>query len=452
MKLSHRITLYSTVTLLVLLLIVNTSIYFLFHHYTMNAELDRAMSQARTVVEAMQTTGNNEDDAGAFIGASVPEGGMIRVVRENSETPIAVTKNIELNGISPEFSPRETTEDITFNEQAYASARSPVIWTDGSIASLELIAPMNTYEETLGILRVILLISSIVILIPSFFAARALSRFILLPVQNLVQTMNQIREEGSFKKIDIDERAKDELAMMGHSFNHMIDLLKKNFDKQKQFVSDASHELKTPLTVICSYARLLKRWGMERPEVLEEAVNAIDSESRRMKEMTNQMLALASGETEETLQVMNVDLCRLTSEIAKKLGTAYQRQVDVQCSEEAVINGDEGKLNQLLFILIDNGLKYSEEGLTVNVKKVDGSQHVEVRDFGIGIPEEDLHSVFERFFRVDKARTRKTGGTGLGLSIAMAIAKSHKGTIKVESEEGKGSVFTLILPEEGLRL
>jgi two-component system, OmpR family, sensor histidine kinase ArlS len=446
MKLSQRITVYTTVTLFLILAIVNSGIYLLFHYYTMNAETDRALSQARTVVEAMQATGFGQEEAGSFIRASVPEGGMIRIVRENGDTPIAVTKNVQLNSVDAVYSSNEQRDDVLFEEIRYARAVTPVIWTDGSIASLEFLSPMNTHEETVGILRVILLLSTAVILIPSFFAARALSRFILRPIQNLVSTMNHIRDQGTFKKIEIDARAKDELTDMGRTFNHMIDLLKENFDKQKQFVSDASHELKTPLTVITSYAALLKRWGKDRPEVLEEAVNAIESESRRMKDMTNQMLALASGETEETLEVSRVDICKAAEGIAKKLGTAYSRKVNVECCGPAVLNGDAGKLNQLLFILVDNALKYSEEQVEIRIEGHNDSISIQIKDYGIGIPKKDQDAVFERFFRVDKARARKTGGTGLGLSIARAIASAHKGSVSVKSREGAGSVFTVTLP------
>ncbi|WP_096435303.1 sensor histidine kinase [Alteribacter populi] len=447
MKLSHRITLFSTVFLFILLLIVNTSIYLLFHHYSLNAELDRSLSQARTVAEAIHSSGNEQANINEFLQASVPESGMIRVVRESEDVPIFVTKEVVLNNIETKFTQQETTAQISFQDQLFAHAKTPAIWEDGSIVTLEVIAPMTIYEETLAMLRVILLLASILIIIPSYLAGRALSRFILLPIQSLVKTMNEIRKEGAFKKISVNPSSKDELSEMGTTFNHMIDLLKENFEKQKQFVSDASHELKTPLTVITSYSRLLKRWGLEKPEVLEEAVQAIDSESKRMNDMTKQMLALAKGETEESLDFSHINLCSLTTDTAKKLEVVYQRTIRVQCEGEALsAYVDEGKIKQLLFILFENGLKYSDDGLDVTVKRVAGRIEITVRDYGIGIPTEDVERVFERFFRVDKARNRKSGGTGLGLSIAKSIVTVHKGTIQVDSEEGEGATFTVRIP------
>jgi signal transduction histidine kinase len=449
MKLGHRITLYSTVSLLVLLLAVNTSIYYMFHHYTLNAELERVLSQSRTAAEALQTYGNDQETAAAYMGASIPENGLIRIIRENEEVPVSVTKEFALNNIETRFTRQETTAHFEFGGVLFASAKTPVIWADGSVVSLEFIAPLAAFEETLGILRLILGIASIVILVPSFFAARALSRFILAPIKALVATMNEIREEGTFKKITIDEKSKDELAEMGRTFNHMIELLKKNFDKQRQFVSDASHELKTPLTVISSYSRLLKRWGSERPEVVAEAADAIDTESQRMKEMTNQMLALASGENEETLHFSRIELCEAAADTARKIEAVYNRPVNVQCSEDNTATlADEGKIKQLLFILFENGMKYSDKELDVSVTASDKTLTIKVKDYGIGIPEEELPHIFERFFRVDKARNRKTGGTGLGLSIAKAIVEAHKGSITVTSIEGHGSAFTVELPRK----
>lgn len=448
MKISHRITLVSTVMLFILLVVVNTSIYFLFEHYTMNVELERTQDQARTLVEALEPNTDNWQPTDYF-NASVSGEGMIRIVGEGDAPIVSVTSgNTLLNQLDPRHVVEEAATKLQTNIGSFSVARTPMIWSDGSVVTLEMYEPLTTYDETLAILRVILVIASILILIPSFFAGRSLSQFILVPIQALVKTMNQIRTEGTFKKIDIDEKSKDELTDMGRTFNHMIDLLKENYEKQQQFVSDASHELKTPLTVIDSYAQLLKRWGKEKPDVLDEAVNAISSESKRIKEMTNQMLALASGDETATMELERVNLAKIMFETSKQMETTYKREVRVHSDGVNTFEllGNEMQIKQLAFILLENGLKYSDGNLDIVLRKRDKSIELLVEDHGIGISAEDIPHIFDRFYRVDKARNRKTGGSGLGLSIAKKIVNGHQGTINVKSSEGEGSIFIVTFP------
>lgn len=448
MKISQRITLFSTIMLLILLLVVNTSIYFLFQHYTVNAEMDRAQEQSRTIVEALQPTSADWAPA-EYVRAYVSGEGMVRIVTENNEVAMSVSsKNPRLNELEWQFSTMEMSDRVTFNGTSYVVARTPVIWENGDVATLEVYEPMTMLEETSARLRVILLLASLLILIPSFFAGRSLSRFILHPIQSLVRTMNQIREEKTFKKIDVDEKSTDELSEMGQTFNHMIDLLKENYEKQQQFVSDASHELRTPLTVINSYAQLLKRRGHDNPEVFEEAVHAITSESKRMKEMTNQMLALAQGDETTMMELEYVNVKNVLFETAKQMKVAYGRDIHLQTggTGDFSILGNEMQLKQLAYILIENGLKYSERELDIDVTHVQNVLRVRIQDYGIGMAKDDIPHVFDRFYRVDKARSRKTGGSGLGLSIAKTIVKAHQGTIRIESEEGKGTTFILEFP------
>lgn len=258
--------------------------------------------------------------------------------------------------------------------------------------------------------------------------------------------MEEIQSSGSFKQISLDLRKKDELYQLGTTFNKMITLLKTQFERQQQFVSDASHELKTPLTVIESYANMLKRWGKKREDVLEEAVEAIHSESIRMKELTNQMLELASEDSQLNLESETIDLAAIAVESAKNMEMAYKRTITITGARENVlIKGDKHKIKQLLFIFLDNAVKYSKDTITINLSKTD-TIRCEVIDNGPGMAKEDIDHIFERFYRVDKARSRETGGAGLGLSIAQKIVKAHAGEIQVESKVGEGTKMICIFP------
>ena len=445
MSISKRITWFSTVWLFILLVLVNSGIYILFGQMTARVELERVSLQTQNIAEAIRTDRGGATNAGDILRAYAPGNGLIRVIRENGEPFILTTKNFDLREMPAHYSIQQQTKQIQFNGDRYAVSYFPVIWNDGSVVTLEYSEQMTTYESTLATLRLVLFIASILVIVPVFLAGRALAKVILRPIQELTKTMENIRKKGTFERINVKEESKDEIDQLGKTFNEMIKLLEENFEKQQQFVSDASHELRTPLTVIESYANLLKRWGKSKPELLEEAIEAIAEESSRMKGLTKQMLALATG-NQEKVQLVELNISQLTIDIARRLELAFNRQIHVEVLSERFMNADEAQIKQLLFILLENGLKYSELPVYVEISEQERFVKINIRDQGIGIPERDLPHVFERFFRVDKARSRETGGSGLGLAIAKTIITSHNGQITVNSIEDVGTTFTVLLP------
>jgi signal transduction histidine kinase len=200
---------------------------------------------------------------------------------------------------------------------------------------------------------------------------------------------------------------------MAETFNHMIDLLEINFEKQQQFVSNASHELKTPLTIIESFASLLKRRGLQDPTLFAESIEAIHSESIRMKEMTEQLLMLARNPEQWNIEFNMIDLSDFIDQTLKVFQNAYQREIEFSDRQlqSIMIETDGKKLKQLLFILLDNARKYSDDLISVETGLVTGEVYIKIIDRGIGIPKDELEKVFDRFYRVDKARNRKQGGT-----------------------------------------
>ncbi len=229
----------------------------------------------------------------------------------------------------------------------------------------------------------------------------------------------------------------------------MINRLDRTFERQKQFVADASHELKTPLTVISSYAGMLKRWGRDDENVRDEAIEAISNEAQRLQNLTKSMLMLAQAEQEDWLKVESFDLVQLADETADMLHMTFQRMIRVHTGKQDVrLNGDKDKIRQLLVILLDNAIKYSKEAIDITLSVSKGVVRVSVADKGIGIPDDEMPFLFERFFRVDGARSRSTGGSGLGLSIAQRIVELHEGQIDVFSKHGKGTTITVALPQK----
>ncbi|MDQ0245181.1 signal transduction histidine kinase [Bacillus fengqiuensis] len=444
MKLRNKINLYTTVLFIVLLLIMNVSIYLVFSHLMTANELDRAKAEAEKIAKDVS---ENVDriSPNDLLRAYVPIEGMIEVLKEGQRKGIAITSETEhpLSKRESSFFPGEHSEIITYNEKRYVFVSNPIIWTDGSIVNLQLTKSIEATDDMLAVLRIVLMAVTVIAMIPMFISSTILSDFIARPIRTMIETMKEIQTSGQFKRLNLEGKSKDELVEMGETFNHMIDLLQTNFEKQEQFVSNASHELKTPLTVIESYASLLKRRGLERPDLFNESIEAIHSEAIRMREMTEQLLLLAKHQEQWQIEKENVSLAEMMDEIAKVYKNAYQRTVEVHSHENIEVFTDVQKVKQLLFIFLDNARKYSDGLISVFIGKTNSESYIRIEDRGIGIPKDDLTKVFDRFYRVDKARSRKQGGSGLGLSMAKEIADAIGVRIELDSLEGRGTTVTL---------
>ncbi|PTM51333.1 sensor histidine kinase [Desmospora activa] len=447
MKLSTKIQLFTTVILLVLLVGANAGVYALFQMQTNNAEVERLQGTAESIMRAVNVTDGGERSATRLLRAYLTEDGMIRVVNAQQTALLTVTEQPELmQDVSPQFRDRQDHRIFSREDGRYLTVFYPLVWEDGQVVTLEVTESLYLIEENLQILRWVLFLATVIVLIPTIIAGRVLSGLVLHPIHSLIQTMENNRRQGAFQRLQLNKRSNDELKQMAVTYNRMMDWMEESFQKQQQFVSDASHELKTPLTVIESYANLLKRWGREKPEVRDEAVEAIHAEAKRMKALTHQMLDLARDDTHEILQLETVDLGDLCRDAVRPLARTTGQMIRVKAESDVLAVGDAEKLRQLLFILVDNALKYSEDEVDVQVETTEQGPRIQVQDRGIGIPEEDQERIFERFYRVDKARSRETGGSGLGLSIANRIVAAHRGELTLTSTEGEGTVMTIQLP------
>lgn len=240
-----------------------------------------------------------------------------------------------------------------------------------------------------------------------------------------------------------------EVADLGQSFNKLLSELDRYVEQEKMFVSNASHELRTPVGAIRGNANLIKRRGAEHPEVIEPAINAINEETIRMEKIINQLLDMARNENYESEKVM-FDLSGIVSETCTAFTDAASNvSLNLDVAKNINMHGNAEQIRQVLVILLDNAKKYVDENgeIQVSLNEDDTSVLLSVSDNGIGIPKDDLDKIFKRFYRVDKARARSTGGAGLGLSLARLIVEQHKGKIYVESELEVGTTFMLKFPK-----
>ncbi|MCH7998655.1 MAG: HAMP domain-containing histidine kinase [Chloroflexi bacterium] len=224
-------------------------------------------------------------------------------------------------------------------------------------------------------------------------------------------------------------------------------------DSQRAFIGDASHELRTPLSVIRANAELLKRHLSEPVSANHKAVDDIISESDRLARLVSQMLTLAQADAgQAALSLSEVALDELADEVARSMRLLAERRgvsLETDMSGPVRLRGDGDLLRELMVILTDNAIKYTDADGKVRLevrRASSGKATVRVSDTGSGIPADALPHIFDRFYRVDKARSREVGGAGLGLAIARWIAEAHGGSIRVESDPGVGTTFTVELP------
>jgi len=307
-------------------------------------------------------------------------------------------------------------------------------------------------EDALHQLLLILLIAVPAALLVASAGGLFLANKALRPVDAITQIARRIGSGDLSQRIRI-KRANDELGRLASTFNEMIAKLEKSFRQVKRFTADASHELKTPLTILRGEVEV----GLKKKRGLKEYQRILASnleEISRMSRIVEDLLTLSRADMGElTMEREEIELSTLAREVWEDLQMmAKKKRVQLKFMDDGFtrVEGDPLFLRQLILNITENGLKYTPAGGEVALKvKGDRDQGVVrlfVSDTGVGIPQKDLKRVFDRFFRVDTARSRETGGTGLGLSICQWIAHAHEGQIAVESTVGKGSTFTVTLP------
>ncbi len=276
-----------------------------------------------------------------------------------------------------------------------------------------------------------------------------LNKRVLRPIADMAATAESLSVNNLNNRINIDG-TKNELKDLAQVINTMLDRIERSYNSQKQFVSDASHELRTPIAVIQGYTGMLQRWGKTDKDVLDEGITAIAQETESMKELVERLLFLARHDKKTLmLEMEDFDALEVLSSLhreAQMLSPTHRFLLEPVC--HAPLNGDKGMVKQLLRILLDNAIKYTPDGGVITLgMRVEGQECVlSVTDTGNGISKEEMPRIFDRFYRSDKARKMQSSGHGLGLSIARIIVIAHDGRLSVRSKEGVGTTFFARLP------
>jgi signal transduction histidine kinase len=314
------------------------------------------------------------------------------------------------------------------------------------------LAPLGVIDASVRQFGVLMILMAVLGGIVTFLAGWLVAAAALRPVAAVTRTAGTIARLREFSRRvspDSVRSARDELGRLTATFNEMLGSLEQAYSAQQRFVSDASHELRAPLTSIQANLELLRERKDMSAEERQTAVAEAAAEANRLARLVADLLALARADAGTTLRREDVELDRVLMDVvgdARHL-VAGQR-LEIGTLEPCLIRGDRDRMKQLFLILVDNAIKYTPApgSVSVSLRRDPNGAVFEVRDTGIGIPAADLPRVFERFYRADPARSRDPGGTGLGLAIAHWIATQHEGTIELTSTPGHGTTATVRLP------
>lgn len=285
-----------------------------------------------------------------------------------------------------------------------------------------------------------------------------LARRSLSPVVTMSAEASRIGSENLDVRLSA-RNPKDELGQLAHSFNGLLDRLSASFDRQKRFVADASHELRTPVAILCGETEVALAKEGRGEEEYRETLHILSDESKRLRRIVEDLFTLARADAGQyPLSYSEFYLDELAAECARNVRTlASAKQIKVSCEShgEALIRADEALVRRMLLNLLDNAIKYTAAGGSISLRcsAQDGTYLLAVQDSGPGIPPELQPRIFEPFFRADKARSRREqdgGGAGLGLSIGAWIAAAHGGKLELTQCDGNGSIFTATLPKRPL--
>ncbi len=398
-----------------------------------------------------------------------PIGKFIQVLDESgrigrkSENLRNVQLPISLNALKNASKGLFTYEtNRVFGNTPFRILTFPVVEHNQVTKIIQVASSLEEVEDALNTLLIILIIAVPSALMIASLGGQFLANKALKPVDRITQTAREITSHNLDKRIE-PPKVKDEISRLIETFNEMISRLDQSFQQVKQFTADASHELKTPLTILKGEVEVALRKERSLQDY-EQVLRSNLEEINRMSQIVEDLLLLSKAEMGEIkLKHERINLTEILNEVVSQMSLlAKVKNIAIGTSnhsENIHIIGDGLRIRELFLNLIENGIKYTEEGgslhITLSKESINGKKDVSISsekegesyakiifsDTGIGISKEDQTKIFNRFYRVDKARSREAGGTGLGLSICKWIVEAHRGEITVESELGKGSTF-----------
>ena len=321
------------------------------------------------------------------------------------------------------------------------------------IGAVALTTSLEGADELLRTLQLYLILGITVAGVVGTLIGIPLTRFLLRPLERVVSTAESISAGDLSRRVGLPP-GRNELRRLGAAFDHMVDRIEATLRAQRQFIADSSHELRTPLTALGGMVEMLLL-GVDAgdPQTTQRVLSALEREIGRLSRLVQDLLTLSQLDAHPKIARQPIALSELVEDIYEQgHGLARGQQLIRDIEPGITVRGDPDRLRQVILNLVDNALKYTpaEGTVTVSLRRHDGQAELRVEDTGEGIAVDALPHIFDRFYRADKARARRSGGAGLGLAIAQAIVDAHGGELQAASGGiGRGSCFTLRLPLAG---
>ena len=457
-QISTKITIMYALCFIALLVLTNVLAWFGFY-YALYQQAERAilfsMENTEKLLEKIEQDVNLNIDS---IRDPLVSGVVLRVVDEQGRVFIDTdshyisieqfNKNIMQN---PPFWTNDDMEVAKFRNAIVYRATMDFTHA-GETVTLQFFRTITAQTTFFEQLKNVLIVIDIIGLLLAVGTGYLMSRKILQPISTMTKTAQNIAIEHMTDRIPVNP-VDDELNDLAKTFNNMLDRLQVGITQQQRFVSDASHELRTPATVIRGYSDVLMRWGAKDPDILQESIEAIHSEAENMQQLIEQLLFLArSDQKRQPLNMERLELSEIVEDVFHKTRqVTHTHEIKMINNDEASIFADKITIRQMLRIFLDNAIKYTPENGTITINSVKGDRCIKlsVSDTGIGIAPENQEKIFERFYRVNASHSKQeVSGTGLGLSIAKWIADQHNSKIEVESELDKGTTISVTIPTQ----
>jgi heavy metal sensor kinase len=442
--------------ILVFVFVLFGSVVYLITKTTLLDEVDRGLAQ--TAGQLLSQTEGFVRDNTAIISLPAEELDIFRsatnffVILDTRGEILTKSKNLaEYDVVLDPSNPHEEVyyRTVLHDKQPLRVLTEPLYVEDANGRNLVGYLQVARLLETQGVLDQLLLIlvlAGLAAVCLSLFLGALLTYQLLKPLDDMAEAAIRITRADDLSRRLPDTGRHDEIGRLTMVLNGTLERLERLFHSRQRFLADVSHELRTPLTTIRGNVDLMRHIG----EVDPEALDVVQDELQRMTRLVDDLLLLARADTGSLpIQQSPVELDSVFLDVYRQVKSIEQSvNINLKNVDQVTVLGDEDRLKQLILNLVDNAIKYTPDGgtVTLGLSKENGTALVEIRDSGIGIPKEDLPRIFDRFYRVDKARSRAQGGSGLGLSIAKWIVRAHGGNIQVESEIGEGSVFYITLP------
>lgn len=469
LSLRFRLTFLYVCLLGILMVVLGALFYYDVRSFLIDSTATRLRAQAKPIVdESLQNLGAETDVTAISenLSRSITSRDTTAVVLDTDGRYLADGRTLEEEAPpvppSAEYVDRALGGDneVEYIDTASFEERMLVLFiplrsaadNDDIIGAIQLNTPLTFADELLSQERLLIATGIIVSLVVGTLGGFWITGSALAPLRRMVATCRRVASGDLGERVNLPDR-NDEVGQLAAAFDDMAERIEATFASQRRFTADAAHELRTPLTALGGSLEVLMRGSKDDPEAMNRLIQGMHREMLRLGRLAEQLLDMSRLEAPMAMNYEDVHLAKFFEEFSSQAGhLASERSLVLEEGPpDTKLHADPDTVKQALFNLTDNAAQHTSPGGKINLgwREKNGSVEVWVADDGEGIPPDDIAHIFEPFYRGDRSRSRRRGGTGLGLALVKNIAESHGGKVRVESEEGKGSRFTIAVPKEG---